>query len=330
MKIQKCIHKTVFIHFRIIKLKNKQTKTINKLQNIKLKYSVTLRLLFMRNTNFMYGVKSGFVIAVVNCCWEILTWVTDFSSYPHLLVIFNLFVEAAKELRTERKETGILLISILYFTDLQLFCRGEVRLDPGKAVYSVERRKEFWERVSFWRQDAHLFRHVLIALPVRGLLENSYFCIYLFYFAFILLLFFKSYLKKFLIQFPHMFLIDFFHVKIYGSFPLQWTCLFFFNVNKFIKIKVKNQIKIVKAFFITFAEWYSLIEIQMYKFVQISKFSFLTFKTIVTVAPFAKSKIAAVRQHVCSARRNGNKKVKPSNGVTCVTGRCAMVMCTQL
>ena len=46
-------------------------------------------------------------------------------------------------------------------------------------------------------------------------------------------------------------------------------------------------------------------------------------------APFAKSKIAAVRQHVCSGRRNGNKEVNPSNGVTCVTGRCTMVMCTQ-
>ena len=29
--------------------------------------------------------------------WEIMTLITDFSSYPHLLVIFFLFVEAAKE-----------------------------------------------------------------------------------------------------------------------------------------------------------------------------------------------------------------------------------------
>ena len=28
-------------------------------------------------------------------------------------------------------------------------------------------------------------------------------------------------------------------------------------------------------------------------------------------APFAKSKITAVRQHVCSAQRNGNKKGPP-------------------
>ena len=33
---------------------------------------------------------------------------------------------------------------------------------------------------------------------------------------------------------------------------------------------------------------------------------------------------------MCSARRNGNKMVNPSNGVTCVTGRCTMVMCTQV
>ena len=40
--------------------------------------------------------------------------VTDFSSYPHSLVIFLLFVEAAKEVRTERKETGILLNTFLF------------------------------------------------------------------------------------------------------------------------------------------------------------------------------------------------------------------------
>ena len=40
-----------------------------------------------------------------------------------------------------------------------------------------------WERVSLWRQEAHLLR---IALPVGGPLGMCYFCIYLFYFVFIL------------------------------------------------------------------------------------------------------------------------------------------------
>ena len=39
--------------------------------------------------------------------------------------------------------------------------------------------KSFWERVSLWCQEASLFRPIF--LPVRSLLGNCYFCIYLFF-----------------------------------------------------------------------------------------------------------------------------------------------------
>ena len=42
---------------------------------------------------------------------------------------------------------------------------------------SVEVCQGNWERVSFCRQEAHFFRHAQIAVPVRGPLENCYFCI---------------------------------------------------------------------------------------------------------------------------------------------------------
>ena len=42
-----------------------------------------------------------------------------------------------------------------------------------------------WERISVWHQEAPLFRHVLILLPVRGLLRKCYFWIdFIFYFFF--------------------------------------------------------------------------------------------------------------------------------------------------
>ena len=49
--------------------------------------------------------------------------------------------------------------------------------------------KGFFERVSLWRKEVPLFRHAPISLHVRGLLRNSYFCIYKFNF-FMLLSFF--------------------------------------------------------------------------------------------------------------------------------------------
>ena len=47
-------------------------------------------------------------------------------------------------------------------------------------------------------------------------------------------------------------------------------------------------------------------------------------------APFAKSKIAAVRQHVCSAQRNGNKMLDPSKRCHVCDWSVYNVMCTQL
>ena len=44
-------------------------------------------------------------------CWEIMRFITAFTSYSHSLVIF-LFVKTAKEWMTERKKTGIVLKSI--------------------------------------------------------------------------------------------------------------------------------------------------------------------------------------------------------------------------
>ena len=72
--------------------------------------------------------------------------IDSFSSYFYSLVIFFLLVEAVKELRTEKKKTGILLNS----TGLQLF-RGWGTFFPSqeKAVYSIERCKETRERVFF-------------------------------------------------------------------------------------------------------------------------------------------------------------------------------------
>ena len=47
----------------------------------------------------------------------------------------------------------------------------------------------YWEKISLWCQEAPLFSHALISLPVRGLLGKCYFWIYyIFYFFF----FFKS------------------------------------------------------------------------------------------------------------------------------------------
>ena len=59
-------------------------------------------------------------------------------------------------------------------------------------VLSVEVCQRNWGCVSFWHQEAHLFRYARIALSVRGPLGNCYFSIHLFYFVFIffMLLFF--------------------------------------------------------------------------------------------------------------------------------------------
>ena len=69
-------------------------------------YSQHILMIYLFSTS-MYGVWM-----FSWCSWEIMTLVT---SYPHLFVIFFLFVEAAKELRTERKKTGTLLNSIFIF-----------------------------------------------------------------------------------------------------------------------------------------------------------------------------------------------------------------------
>ena len=61
--------------------------------------------------------------------------------------------------------------------------KGDVRLSRGG--------KGFWRGVSFWCLEARLFRHAQIPLPVWGPLGNCYFCIYLFYFVFILFIYFK-------------------------------------------------------------------------------------------------------------------------------------------
>ena len=55
---------------------------------------------------------------LVVCCLEIMTLVTIFSSYPHLLVTFFLFVEAAKELRRERKKGKDIFKLNFYFGGL--------------------------------------------------------------------------------------------------------------------------------------------------------------------------------------------------------------------
>ena len=51
--------------------------------------------------------------------------------------------------------------------------------------------KDFWGRVSFWRQKAHLFRHAWIALPVRRP-SGKLFFLYSFYFMFIFIFIFYA------------------------------------------------------------------------------------------------------------------------------------------
>ena len=63
-------------------------------------------------------------------------------------------------------------------------------IHPSRGV------KSFWERVSLWHQESHLFSNVQILLPVRDLLGNCYFCIYLFDFLYVIVFYlflFNSY-----------------------------------------------------------------------------------------------------------------------------------------
>ena len=59
--------------------------------------------------------------------------------------------------------------------------------------------KGIWCGVSFWHQEAHLFRNAWIVFPVSAILVDCYFCIYLFYF---MSLFFVIGFLLFLIQSP--------------------------------------------------------------------------------------------------------------------------------
>ena len=90
------------------------------------------------------------------CCWKIPRFVDwPFSFYSHSLVISFLFIEAAKELRTERKMTVIPFKLNFYSTGQHLFHKGGIFFPgPEKAVYSIEWCKEVWERVSFGCQEA--------------------------------------------------------------------------------------------------------------------------------------------------------------------------------
>ena len=67
----------------------------------------------------------------------------EVASYPHSLIIFFLFVQAAKEWITE-KETGILLKSTFNSTGQQLFCEGEYSSRAMTiTVNSIERCQKF-------------------------------------------------------------------------------------------------------------------------------------------------------------------------------------------
>ena len=77
-----------------------------------------------------------------------------------------------------------------------------------RCVHLSRGDKSFWGRVSFWRQQAPLFRHFLISVHVRGLLGNRYFCIYLFIYFYVIVFFFHLlfspyilYILKFLVFF---------------------------------------------------------------------------------------------------------------------------------
>ena len=79
-------------------------------------------------------------------CWEILRFVSfSFLFLPNWLVFFFLVGWSYKGIRGGRKKTRI----------------------PSNSFFS-------------WRQEAFLFRHALISLPVRSLIGNYYFWIYLF------------------------------------------------------------------------------------------------------------------------------------------------------
>ena len=63
---------------------------------------------------------------------EIRMLVIDYFFYPHSLVIFFWFIEAAKELKMERKETGIFLNSIFIFGVCDHFVVRNVFLNQKK------------------------------------------------------------------------------------------------------------------------------------------------------------------------------------------------------
>ena len=112
------------------------------------------------------------------CCayyWEILTLITGLI--PHSPVIF-LLVEAAKELRAERKEKGILFNSIFIQPIYNYSIERNFFPSHEKTVYSVEWCKEVRGKVSFWHQEAYLFKYARVVLLIKGLF---YFCICLFY-----------------------------------------------------------------------------------------------------------------------------------------------------
>ena len=136
---------------------------------------------------------------------EVCNWL--FLLIPNSPVFFFLFVEAAKELKMERKKTGIPLNLIFIHKVYDYLVVRNVFLNPAKAfeeyhriifgrwrvyhvclqlVYSaaavrgitkrvlqlvkrcVHFNWGFWTQVSFWRKDSLLFRHVQIVLPVRA------------------------------------------------------------------------------------------------------------------------------------------------------------------
>ena len=74
------------------------------------------------------GHNKGFLWYVVYC-WEILRFVSDsFFFLPHSLVISFLFVEAVRELRTERKKTRIPL-DLNFIFEVYGFCGENVFLN---------------------------------------------------------------------------------------------------------------------------------------------------------------------------------------------------------
>ena len=108
--------------------------------------------------------------------------------------------QSCKRIKDGRKETGILLNSIgpwIY----NYFMEGKVPPEIGKTVYFIEQCKVVYETVSFLCHKKHLFWHEWIALPVRGLQRNCYFCICLFYFM-LIYFYFSCHFFKFLFK-PH-------------------------------------------------------------------------------------------------------------------------------